>query len=522
MSAREPGKSRACLRLGRVVLALIVALPLVNGTARAQPAAIEVKLTASDAAPEDHFGASVDIDDDTVVVGAKGHTGSVYVFQRDAGGADNWGEVKKLTASDGAASDFFGSSVAISADTVIVGAFGDAGTLSGSAYVFQRDAGGVGNWGEVKKLTASDAAAGDYFGWSVAISGDTVIVGAHQDDHLAGGNNSGSAYVFRRDVGGVDNWGEVKKLTAFDAGVDDLFGRSVTISGDTAIVGAERDKDAGNDSGSAYVFQRDAGGAGNWGLVVKLTASDAATKDRFGRWVDINGDTAVVGAYFAGGSGSAYVFQRDVGGADNWGEVEKLTASDAALGDRFGVSVDINGDTVIVGAYFTDGSSGSAYVFRRDAGGVDNWGEVKKLNASDTAAEDSFGSSVAISGDTAIVGAGGNDDAGNMSGSAYVYLELNCGNGVADAGEQCDDGNTADGDCCSSSCRYEENGTACDDGNPCVLGDQCAAGVCVGLFDRDCSHLNAQCLVGQCNEGSGDCEAVAEVDPIVWTARRPV
>ena len=392
------------------------------------------KLTASDAAAEDFFGGSVAISGDTAVVGAVWnddggtYSGSAYVFQRDQGGLSNWGELKKLTASDAAAGDSFGDSVAISGDTAVVGASfdDDGGANSGSAYVFQRDQGGVDNWGQLKKLTASDAAAGDYFGYSVAISGDMAVVGADGNDD--GVTNSGSAYVFQRDQGSPDNWGELKKLTASDAAANDWFGASVAISGDTAVVGAKYDDDGGNDSGSAYVFQRDQGGVDNWGELKKLIALDAAAYDFFGYSVAISGDTAVVGAYgsYDGGfgSGSAYVFRRDQGGVDNWGQLKKLTASDAAAGDSFSYSVAISGDTAVVGARYDDdggNDSGSAYVFQRDQGGVNNWGELKKLTASDAAAGDWFGASVAISGDTAVVGANGNDDGGSISGSAYVF-----------------------------------------------------------------------------------------------------
>ena len=146
-------------------------------------------------------------------------------------------EVKKLLASDGQDVDQFGFSVAVSGDTAIVGATEEdaRGTNAGAVYVFQRDVGGAGNWGEVKKLLASDAQDFDLFGWSVAVSGDTAIVGAPGED--TGGVNAGAAYVFRRDQGGAGNWGEVKKLTAADAQAGDFFGLGVAVSVDTAVLG---------------------------------------------------------------------------------------------------------------------------------------------------------------------------------------------------------------------------------------------------------------------------------------------
>ncbi|MBN1341641.1 MAG: FG-GAP repeat protein, partial [Phycisphaerae bacterium] len=316
------------------------------------------------------------------------------------------------------------------------------GSYSGSAYVFQRDQGGADNWGQVAKLTAEDAAAGDQFGYSVSMSGDTVVIGAYKDDDA--GTESGSAYVFQRDQGGADNWGQVAKLTAADAAALDWFGQSVSISVDTVVIGAQFDDDAGSYSGSAYVFQRDQGGTNNWGQVAKLTASDAAAGDQFGYSVSMSGDTVVIGAgaddHAGSWSGSAYVFQRDLGGTDNWGQVAKLTAADAAAGDYFGYfgAVSISGDTVVIGAFGDDDAgswSGSAYIFQRDQGGTDNWGQVAKLTAADAAAEDRFGRSVSISGDTVVIGASGDDDAGTDAGSTYVLdvrptLFLNMINGL--------------------------------------------------------------------------------------------
>ena len=279
----------------------------------------EIKLTTDDAAVRDYFGYTVSVDGDTAVIGAHydgdGGTlsGSAYVFSRNLGGADNWGQVAKLTASDAAASDFFGISVSVDGDTAVIGAYrnDDAGLNSGSAYVFSRNQGGADNWGQVVKLTASDAAAGDIFGYSVSVDGDTAVIGAvyANDD---GGLSSGSAYVFSRHQGGADNWGQVSKLTADDAARGDSFGNSVSVDGDTAVIGAVADRDAGRLSGSAYVFSRNQGGADNWGQVTKLTASDAAEEDRFGKSVSVDGDTAVIGAYLDGNAdsdgGSAYIF----------------------------------------------------------------------------------------------------------------------------------------------------------------------------------------------------------------------
>ena len=420
------------------LLGLFMATTTLAGMPPAEiPAALGeqvVKLAADDAAEFDLFGASVALSGTTALVGAifdddaGSASGSAYVFERDQGGARNWGQVAKLTADDAAEGDRFGESVALSGTTALVGAYldDDAGSDSGSAYVFERDQGGAGNWGQVAKLTADNAAEDDQFGRSVALSGTTALVGAFRDDDAGG--DSGSAYVFERDQGGAGNWGQVAKLTADDAAAGDWFGWSVALSGTTALVGAGLDDDAGSDFGSVYVFERDQGGAGNWGQVAKITADDAAAGDRFGWSVALNGTTALVGAYLDGDAGSdfgsVYVFERDQGEAGNWGQVAKLTADDAAASDFFGVTVALSGTTALVGAWRDDDAgsdSGSAYVFERDQGGAGNWGQVAKITADDAAAGDEFGTSVALSGTTILVGALGDDDAGSGSGSAYVF-----------------------------------------------------------------------------------------------------
>ena len=405
-----------------LIVAAIVSLCF-TGTGLGQTVADffpEQKIIASDGATYDDFGYSVAISGDTALVGARyddddaSGSGSAYLYQRQADGS--WSETAKLTASDAAAGDYFGYSVSISGDTALVGALydDDNGSNSGSAYIYQRQADG--SWSETAKLTASDGAQSDYFGSSVAISGDTALVGALYDDD--NGYESGSAYLYQRQADG--SWSETSKLTASDAAAGDYFG-SVAISGDTALVGAYYDDDDASGSGSAYLYQRQADGS--WSETSKLTASDGAAGDNFGS-VAISGDTALVGALYdddnGSNSGSAYIYQRQADGS--WSETAKLTASDAAAGDYFGSSVAISGDTALVGARYDDDdgdNSGSAYLYQRQADG--SWSETAKLTASDAAAGDYFGYSVSISGDTALVGARYDDDDGDESGSAYLY-----------------------------------------------------------------------------------------------------
>jgi hypothetical protein len=329
----------------------------------------------------------------------------------------------KLVAADAAAGDYFGWSVAIDGDTVVIGA-PEAGT-GGAVYVLRTTDDGA-TYDEVAKLTASDAAAGDGFGHSVAIDGDTVVVGADGKDSY-----TGAAYVFRTSDG-WDTYGQVAKLTAGDAAAWDGFGWSVAIDGATIVFGAW-----GKDtfSGAVYVFRTSDGGA-TYDEVVKLTASDAAasdaaTGDQFGISVAIDGDTVVVGA---SGGDAAYVFRTSDGGV-MYGQVAKLTAADAASYDYFGVSVAIDGGTIVVGDFVDDGGgfpSGAVYVYRTSDGGA-TYAQVAKLTASDGASMDFFGGPVAIDGGTIVVGAPEDDDGGESSGSAYVYSDAGSEGLVADS-----------------------------------------------------------------------------------------
>ncbi len=301
----------------------------------------------------------------------------------------------KLTADDAFVLDYFGFSVAMSGATVIVGSMldDDNGNDSGSAYLFDTATGT-----QIAKLTASDGTANDYFGRSVAVSGTTAIVG----------NASGAAYLFD-----VLTGAQIAKLTAGDVAPVDSFGRSVAISGTTAIVGANGDDGSATHSGAAYLIDVLTGTQ-----IAKLTASDGAADDSFGISVAISGTTAIVGAMFdddnGTSTGAAYLFDTVTGA-----QIGKLTASDGAANDWFGGSVAISGTTAIVGAVGNNGNandSGSAYLFDLVTGA-----QIAKLTASDGAAADFFGHSVAISGTTAIVGAYRNSGNSYGSGSAYLF-----------------------------------------------------------------------------------------------------
>ncbi len=308
-----------------------------------------VKLVASDAASYDYFGSSVSISGSRCVIGAYGDNGkgSAYVFSYDG---TSWDNGVKLVASDADFNDKFGFSVSISGSCCIIGAFGDddGGSGSGSAYIFSYD--GT-SWDDGVKLVASDAAASDYFGRSVSISGSRCVIGAYGD------NGTGSAYVFNHSG---TSWDSGIKLVASDAATNDGFGYSVSISENRCLIGAYGDDGAG----SAYAFSYNGMG---WDSGVKLVANDAAASDYFGSSVSLSGTRCIIGARYdddgSSGSGSAYVFSYD---GISWDSGVKLVASDAAASDYFGSSVSISGSRCIVGSYQDDdagSNSGSAYEY---------------------------------------------------------------------------------------------------------------------------------------------------------------
>ena len=319
----------------------------------------------------------------------------------------------KITAADGDTLDSFGWSVSISGDYAVVGAFKDDDNgLNSGSAYIFRRAGT--SWIEEAKLLPSDVAAGDQFGLSVSISGDYAVVGAQYDDD--NGLNSGSAYIFKR---AGTSWIEEAKLLPSDGTEYDNFGFSVSISGDYTVVGAFKDDDNGSSSGSAYLFKRS---GTKWMEEAKLLPSDGAPDDWFGNKVSIFGDYAIVGAWGDDDngfySGSAYVFKRT---GTSWVQEAKLLPSDGAESDYFGFPVSISGDYAVVGAVGNDDDgdgSGSAYVFKRTG---TSWVQEAKLLPSDGTTEDHFGLSTSISSDYAVVGAYADDDNGSSSGSVYLY-----------------------------------------------------------------------------------------------------
>ena len=380
---------------------------------------------------DDRFGENVAISADgtRIAIGAPYNSssgtraGHVQIYKPVN---SNWTQRAKLTANDALVFDLFGGGVSIDGYTMVIGARldDDDGLNSGSAYVFTR--GSTFNWTQIAKLTASDGAADDYFGRSVSIDGDTIVIGSPYEDVY--GSNSGAAYVYTRNTAGslTSGWTQRAKLTASDGAAGDYFGHSVSIDGDTIVIGAWYDTDQGSHSGSAYVFTRNTDGSFGWTQRAKLTASDAAANDNFGECVSVDGDTIVIGARWNDGqNGSAYVFTRNTAGSltSGWTQRAKLTASNGAAGDHFGISVTIDGDTIAIGAWGRTSYQGSAYIFTRNTAGslTSGWTQRAQLTASDGAASDMFGGNLSIDGDTVVVGAHGDDDNGSMSGSAYVF-----------------------------------------------------------------------------------------------------
>jgi len=388
----------------------------------------QAELTASDGAYGNDFGDSVAISGNTAVIGAPQHPysgpnaaqGAAYVFVQ-SGGA--WVQQAELTASDGAAFDGFGASVAVSGSTIVVGApprTVGSNQYQGAVYVFVESGG---TWSQQAELTASDGGSNNYFGFSVALSGSTITVGA--TGHSATGSNvaQGAAYVFVESGG---TWTQQAELTASDGMAYDQLGSSVAVSGSTVVAGAPCHAVNYLCQGAAYVFVES---GGTWSQQEELTASDGGGNDDFGWSVALSGSTMLMGAthHMVGSNitqGAAYVFVESGG---TWSQQEELTSADGVANDFFGYSVALSGSTVLVGApqhpYLSSldvPGPGAAYVFVESGG---TWGQQAEPTASDGAANEGFGHSVAVDGGTGVVGAPTHPAIGPNAdqGAAYVF-----------------------------------------------------------------------------------------------------
>ena len=383
------------------------------------------------------FGYSVSVSGNYAIVGAPKHyfdesgsnsmqwAGAAFLFERD--GSGNWTEVQKIVPSDRAVNDRFGYSVFISGDFAYVGAiFEDedaagSNTLSGagSAYIFERVAG---TWTQIQKIVASDREDLAFFGNSISVSGDYMIVGAYNETKDASGLNSlsdaGAAYFFQRS-GGV--WSQMQKVVGSYRNFGDQFGWSVSISGDYAVVGViDEDEDASGantlaTAGAAYIFERS---GGTWSQVKMLVSSARESNAKYGHSVSISGDYVAIGSIYEDtdasnanaltSAGAAYIYDRN-GGA--WSLMQKVVASDRTTYVYFGESVSIDGNNLVVGGHGEKrdvaganslNNAGAAYIFQLSGS---TWSQVQKLVASDRASNGYFGSAVAISGDYIVSGA---------------------------------------------------------------------------------------------------------------------
>jgi hypothetical protein len=419
------GLALFCCLLGFATTALAAAPRSSAQTFLARLALQQALLTAADAAYHDYFGTSVALSGEMALVGAPWHdaagkadAGAAYVFVR-SGGA--WTQQARLTVADASAFDQFGAAVALSAGTALVGAPGRdvvGASNAGAAYVFT---GSGGSWTQEAELIVAGASAFDQLGAAVALSAGTALVGAPGRD-AAGQAAAGAVYVF---TGAGGSWTREAELTAADAVSADGFGAAVALSGKVALVGAPYHDTAGKpNAGAAYVFT---GSGGSWTQEAEPIAAAGAAFDQFGTSVALSAGTALVGApgRDAAGqvdAGAAYVFTRS---GVAWAQEALLSAAGGAAYDSFGDSVALSPEAALVGAPYRDvagkASAGAAYVFSRFAG---SWIQQPRLTvADDPAADDGFGDAVALSAGTALAGVPGRNATGKAdAGAASVFL----------------------------------------------------------------------------------------------------
>ena len=394
-------------------LSLILFLtPFTNSSVlSAQEADEGTKVMATTANYQDNFGKSVAIDGNYSVIGAwtddeRGpEAGAAYIYFRADEKTDHWIMREKLIASDGEAFNNFGGKVAIEGDYAFVTAQGND-DFAGAVYIFSRNAGAEDAWGEVQKIVAPDKSYGDYFGTSIAVDNGRMVIGAYGEDDK--GRSAGAVYTYQMKEG---QWIFETKIHDTEGAPNDRFGTSVALSENTLVVGANRD----NKAGSIIIFEKKETG---WNQTLKLFSSDGKAKDRFGSSLAISEDYLAVGADGADGfMGAVYLFDRNLGGENNWGEMKKIQPLDADTDDRFGKTIAMSGAYLLVGSEGHEMGMGATYLFRKDKEGENNWGLANKMNAMDGSPRDLFGSSVAMSGEDIFIGAYQSD----RKGGAYIF-----------------------------------------------------------------------------------------------------
>jgi len=397
----------------------------------------EAELTASNATTNDYFGYSVAAYGQTIVVGApeatvgsKPYQGAAYVFVAAGTGWKNATQTAELTSSNGATDDFFGWSVGIGSGGVVVGAFGH-NAYTGMAYVFVQPTGGWVNSTETAQLTDSGGLQYDFFGYSVAISGNVIVVGT-PNHNIATNTPAGAAYVYQQPrTGWVTTSAPNAQLTSSDEAQNAYFASSVAIAGGTVVIGAPF---ASGDLGAAYIYVKPGSG---WktttAYTAKLTASDGVTYDDFGYSVGVGGTGSNTVAIGAPGvnveTGAVYIFiEPALGGWVSATQTAKLTSLDSSEGDNFGyaVGVSANGTYVVSGApnAVVTGKdlAGAAYAYAKPSGGWVNTSTYSaKLRARDGAESAHFGHAVQVVNAFSVVGAYEGTISSQFLGSSYVF-----------------------------------------------------------------------------------------------------
>ena len=375
-------------------------------------------LQPSNSAYRAYSGAAVDNDCRYAVAGAYGvslngtESGSVTIYQRVPDSGNTWIELKSFAPQTADTNDNFGRSVAISGDIVAVGAPGDEatnGVVKGAVYLFQKDAGGINNWGQILRIVPEGLSNSAEFGYDVTLAGDRLAVGARYDRPQ--GIRSGSVYLFSRNAGGPDAWGQIARVFPQDvaAGTTSLFGRCVALSGDTLAVGAPRNNSypvTPTEEGAVYVFRRNEGGADNWGFVQKVVSSQTNLSEQFGYDLSLDGNIMAVGApLMQSDVGGVYIYERAVE-TNAWMEVGKLNRpTNTVL--RFGESLAVDSDLLLVGAphYVSGDNIGKAFLFRKSIQGDGGWSVVQQLDRPVGSTAGLFGGAVSLYGGYGAVGA---------------------------------------------------------------------------------------------------------------------